>query len=107
MVSSRRGGLNLISEKRVDTATAGSDRVIRTTLSLPVLRVTYRTCIKPPRVASGIDRQKGINTRTSSPRASTSSPFDQDGRGFPELVSPAVNGTQSCLHMRVRTVRLR
>lgn len=33
--SSRRGGLNLISEKRVDTATAGSDRVIRTTLSLP------------------------------------------------------------------------
>lgn len=33
--SSRRGGLNLISEKRVDTATAGFDRVIRTTLSLP------------------------------------------------------------------------
>lgn len=35
-VCSRDGGgagLNLISEKRVDTATAGSDRVIRTTLS--------------------------------------------------------------------------
>lgn len=55
--SSRRGGLNLISEKRVDTATAGSDRVIRTTLSLPVLRVTYRTCIKPLRVAAERDRQ--------------------------------------------------
>lgn len=74
--------MNLISEKRVDTATAGSDRVIRTTLSLRATCYVSYVHKADGRIAgvSRIDRQKGINTRSRlllplrSPRISSLRP---------------------------------